>query len=66
MILLQMNCGASPVAGQQPESYINNYTGIQLDYPSGWTYREGTQFTYVFFLPSNEYRDNVLPMLQDV
>lgn len=45
---------ASPVAGQQPENYINNYTGIQLDYPSSWTYHESMQFPNVYFFPIPE------------
>jgi hypothetical protein len=53
-IFLLMIYTASPVAGQQPENYINKYTGIQLDYPSSLTYHESTQFPNVSFFPIPE------------
>ena len=66
ILLLLVLTSFNLVAAQQPQNYINNYIGIQLDYPASWVHFDSTQFPYVFFFPANEYQSDVFPTLQSV
>jgi hypothetical protein len=46
--------------------YKSDSIGIQVDYPNNWSYTESRDFSFVYFVPSNESQPNISPSFQKV
>jgi hypothetical protein len=58
---------SSPAFGySNNNNYKSDSIGIQVDYPNNWSYTESKDFSFVYFIPSNESQPNAAPPFQKV
>jgi hypothetical protein len=66
VISLALLFSASAFGSDNNNIYKSDSIGIQVDYPNNWSYTESRDFSFVYFVPSNESQPNTAPPFQKV